>query len=212
MDLPRNPHDGAGVGVLPPHHAPQPHPHTHAYSHHQHQQMILGDSNGGDDDREVEVEVKAPRSKLRHGSKTRAKTWVQAEVEQALVGADFIGDERNRSPIMCTDKWRNLLKEFKKVKHQDRGRKKKKEKKGRRQKKEWEAEKDLGKKKKIRKKKKLSTNKINLNSIKFFFFLIRRKCTFSPYILIFFHFSLYILFFPLLVPKLINTCYFRPFC
>ena len=118
----------------------------------------------------------------------------------------------NQSPTMCIDKWRNLLKEFKKVKHQDRGRKKKKEKKGRRQKKEWEAEKDLGKKKKIRKKKKLSTNKIDLNSIKFFFFLIRRKCTFSPYILIFFHFSLYILFFPLLVPKLINTCYFRPFC
>ena len=29
---------------------------------------------------------------------------------------------------MCTDKWRNLLKEFKKAKHQDRGRKKKKKK------------------------------------------------------------------------------------
>ena len=31
--------------------------------------------------------------------------------------------------------------------------------------------------------------------------LARRKCTFSPYILNFFHFSPYILFFPLLVPK-----------
>ena len=107
---------------------------------------------------------------LRHGSKTRAKTWVQAEVEQALVGVDFIGDERNRSPTMCTDKWRNLLKEFKKAKHQDRGRKKKKEKKDRRQKKEWEVEKDLGKKKKIKKKKKVSTNKTDLNSTIFFNF------------------------------------------
>ena len=86
---------GGGGGDLPPHHAPQPHPHTHAHSHHQHQQMILGDSSGGDEDHEVEVEVKAPRSEPRHGSKTRSKTWVQAEVEQALVGANFIGDLRN---------------------------------------------------------------------------------------------------------------------
>ena len=50
--------------------------------------MILGDSSGNDKDHEVEVEVevKAP--------KKRAKTWVQAEVGQALVGAYFIGDER----------------------------------------------------------------------------------------------------------------------
>ena len=82
------------------------------------------------------------------------------------MGVDFIGDERNRSPTMCTDKWRNLLKEFKKAMHQDRGRKKKKKKKERRQKKEWEAEKDPGKKKK----KKLSTNKTDLNSIIFFKF------------------------------------------
>ena len=109
--------------------------------------MILGDNSGNDNDHEVEVEV-----------------------EQALVGADFIEDERNRSPTMCTDKWRNLLKEFKKAKHRDRGRKKKKEKKERRQKKEWEAKKDLGKKQKIKKKKKLSTNKTNLNSTIFFVF------------------------------------------
>ena len=57
--------------------------------------MILGDSSGGNDDHEVEVEVKALRSEPRHGSKMRAKTWFQAEVEQALVGANFIGDERN---------------------------------------------------------------------------------------------------------------------
>ena len=74
------------------------------------------------------------------------------------MGVDFIGDERNRSPTMCTDKWRNWLKEFKKAMHKDRGRKKKKKKK------EWEAEKDPGKKKK----KKLSTNKTDLNSTIFF--------------------------------------------
>ena len=67
---------------------------------------------------------------------------------------------------MCTDKWRNLLKEFKKAMHKDRGRKKKKKKKERRQKKEWEAKKDPGKKKK----KKLSTNKTDLNSTIFFNF------------------------------------------
>ena len=39
----------------------------------------------------------------------------------------------------------------------------------------------------------------------------RRKCTFSPYILVFFHFGPYILILPLLVPKPINECYFRPF-
>ena len=40
----------------------------------------------------------------------------------------------------------------------------------------------------------------------------RRKCTFSPYILTFFHFSPYILILPLLVFKPINACYFHSFC
>ena len=40
--------------------------------------------------------------------------------------------------------------------------------------------------------------------------IVRRKCTFSPYILTFFHFSLYILFLPLLVPKPINAGYLSP--
>ena len=39
----------------------------------------------------------------------------------------------------------------------------------------------------------------------------RHKCTFSSYILTFFHFGPYILILPLLVPKPINTCYFCPF-
>ena len=38
-----------------------------------------------------------------------------------------------------------------------------------------------------------------------------RKCTFSPYILTFFHFGPYILILSFLVPKPINACYFRPF-
>ena len=48
--------------------------------------MILSDSSGNDEDHEVKVEVKDP--------KKRAETWVQDEVKQALVGVDFIGDER----------------------------------------------------------------------------------------------------------------------
>ncbi|KAB1207773.1 Trihelix transcription factor GT-1 [Morella rubra] len=115
-------------GDIPPHHH-QPHPHPH------HQQMILGDSSGGDEDHEVEVEVKAP--------KKRAETWVQDET-RSLIGLRrdmdglFNTSKSNkhlweqisskmrekgfdRSPTMCTDKWRNLLKEFKKAKHQDRG-------------------------------------------------------------------------------------------
>ena len=39
----------------------------------------------------------------------------------------------------------------------------------------------------------------------------RYKCTFSPYILTFFHFSSHIFILPLLVLKLINACYFHPF-
>ena len=40
--------------------------------------------------------------------------------------------------------------------------------------------------------------------------LTRRKCTFSPYILTFFHFSPYILFLPLLVPKPIYEGHLSP--
>ena len=40
-------------------------------------------------------------------------------------------------------------------------------------------------------------------------FYSRRKCTFNPYILTFFHFGPYILILPLLVPKPINAYYFR---
>ena len=40
----------------------------------------------------------------------------------------------------------------------------------------------------------------------------RRKCTFSPYILIFFHFGPYIFILQLLVPKPINAWHLSPYC
>lgn len=96
---------------------------------HQQQQMILGDSSGEDH------EPKAP--------KKRAETWVQEETRSLIafrremdclfntsksnkhlweqISAKMREKGFDRSPTMCTDKWRNLLKEFKKAKHQDRG-------------------------------------------------------------------------------------------
>ncbi|XP_073007090.1 trihelix transcription factor GT-1-like isoform X2 [Typha latifolia] len=107
-----------GNGGLPPQQQPQP------------PQMILAESSGGED-----LEIKAP--------KKRAETWVQDET-MSLIGfrremdALFNTSKSNkhlweqisakmrekgfdRSPTMCTDKWRNLLKEFKKAKHQSKG-------------------------------------------------------------------------------------------
>ncbi|PIA51373.1 hypothetical protein AQUCO_01100297v1 [Aquilegia coerulea] len=97
--------------------------------HQQQQQLILADSSGEDH------EMKAP--------KKRAETWIQDET-RCLIGLRremdclFNTSKSNkhlweqisskmrekgfdRSPTMCTDKWRNLLKEFKKAKHQERG-------------------------------------------------------------------------------------------
>lgn len=89
--------------------------------------MILGDSSGGDEDN-----PKAP--------KRRAETWVQEETRALIsfrketdslfntsksnkhlwdqISAKMREKGFDRSPTMCTDKWRNLLKEFKKSKHQ----------------------------------------------------------------------------------------------
>ncbi|GMI99776.1 GT-1 [Hibiscus trionum] len=97
--------------------------------HHHHQQMMLGESSGDD------PELKAP--------KKRAETWVQDETRCLIafrremdglfntsksnkhlweqISAKMREKGFDRSPTMCTDKWRNLLKEFKKAKHQDRG-------------------------------------------------------------------------------------------
>lgn len=97
--------------------------------HQQPQPMISAESSGEDH------EVRAP--------KKRAETWVQDETRSLIgfrreVDSLFNTSKSNkhlweqisnkmrekgfdRSPTMCTDKWRNLLKEFKKVKQQDRG-------------------------------------------------------------------------------------------
>ncbi|XP_077211902.1 trihelix transcription factor GT-1-like [Tasmannia lanceolata] len=95
----------------------------------QQQQMMLAESSGEDH------EVKQP--------KKRAETWIQEETRTLIalrremdglfntsksnkhLWEQISGKMRekgfDRSPTMCTDKWRNLLKEFKKIRHQDRG-------------------------------------------------------------------------------------------
>ncbi|KAL1202379.1 Trihelix transcription factor GT-1 [Cardamine amara subsp. amara] len=107
----------------------------HNHNHHLHQsqpqqqQILLGESSSEDH------EVKAP--------KKRAETWVQDETRSLImfrrsmdglfntsksnkhlweqISAKMKEKGFDRSPTMCTDKWRNLLKEFKKAKHHDRG-------------------------------------------------------------------------------------------
>lgn len=93
------------------------------------QQMILGESSGEDH------EMKAP--------KKRAETWIQEETRSLIsfrrevdglfntsksnkhlweqISAKMREKGFDRSPTMCTDKWRNLLKEYKKAKYNDRG-------------------------------------------------------------------------------------------
>ncbi|XP_010514227.1 PREDICTED: trihelix transcription factor GT-4-like isoform X2 [Camelina sativa] len=96
--------------------------------HNHHHQIILGDSSGGEDH-----EIKTP--------KKRAETWVQDETLSLIslrgemdnlfntsksnkhlweqISSKMREQGFDRSPTMCTDKWRNILKEFKKAKHQD---------------------------------------------------------------------------------------------
>ncbi|CAL9102070.1 unnamed protein product [Musa acuminata var. zebrina] len=107
-------------GGLPPPPPPPPQ---------QQPQMILAESSGEDH------EVRAP--------KKRAETWIQEETKSLIalrreIDGLFNTSKSNRhlweqistkmrekgfdrSPTMCTDKWRNLLKEFKKAKHQIKG-------------------------------------------------------------------------------------------
>ncbi|GFY83078.1 homeodomain-like superfamily protein [Actinidia rufa] len=101
----------SSAGDLPPHHL-----------------QILGDSSGED------PEVKAPKKRaetwaheetrcligfrrevdgLFNTSKSNKHLWEQISAKMREKGFD-------RSATMCTDKWRNLLKEFKKARHQDR--------------------------------------------------------------------------------------------
>ncbi|XP_038694276.1 trihelix transcription factor GT-1-like isoform X2 [Tripterygium wilfordii] len=108
------------------------HHHQHQQHHHQHQpqNMIIGDNSSSEDH-----EVRAP--------KKRAETWVQDETRSLIgfrremdglfntsksnkhlweqIAAKMREKGFDRSPTMCTDKWRNLLKEYKKIKHHDKG-------------------------------------------------------------------------------------------
>ncbi|OIW00625.1 hypothetical protein TanjilG_09106 [Lupinus angustifolius] len=98
---------------------------------HHHHHIILADSSG---DEPEQPEIRAP--------KKRAETWVQDETRTLIalrrerdilfnasksnkhlweqISSKMKGKGFDRSPTMCTDKWRNLLKEFKKAKHRDR--------------------------------------------------------------------------------------------
>lgn len=110
---------------------------THHPNHHQHHQqpnqlLLLGDSSGEDHEAKPQQQKK------------RAETWVQDETRSLIalrremdglfntsksnkhlweqISAKMREKGFDRNPNMCTDKWRNLLKEFKKAKHhQDKG-------------------------------------------------------------------------------------------
>ncbi|WOL05193.1 trihelix transcription factor GT-1-like isoform X1 [Canna indica] len=78
----------------------------------QHRQMILGESSS-DNHEESHCLPAGDRWALQY-----------LQVQQAPLGADLdqnAGERYDRSPTMCTNKWRNLLKEFKKAKHQSKG-------------------------------------------------------------------------------------------
>ncbi|KAK6922346.1 Myb/SANT-like DNA-binding domain 4 [Dillenia turbinata] len=99
----------------------------------QQQQMILG---GGESSGNEDLEIRAP--------KKRAETWVQGETRCLIslrretdrlfntsksnkhlweqISSKMREKGFDRSPTMCTDKWRNLLKEFKKVKRYEKDR------------------------------------------------------------------------------------------
>lgn len=118
-------------------HIPAHHHHQHQHQHHHHHQVLgCGEttSSGGEDNTAANPssssDLKAP--------KKRAETWVQEETRALIslrreIDSLFNTSKSNkhlwdqismkmrekgfdRSPTMCTDKWRNLLKEFKKIK------------------------------------------------------------------------------------------------
>ncbi|CAH1420572.1 unnamed protein product [Lactuca virosa] len=111
---------------------PEQTPHNHHQQQQQQQLMIMADNNNNTSSGE-DHELRAP--------KKRAETWVQEETRILIslrreVDRFFNTSKSNkhlweqisskmrdkgfdRSPTMCTDKWRNLLKEFKKVKHKN---------------------------------------------------------------------------------------------
>ncbi|KAM7484117.1 hypothetical protein LguiA_000126 [Lonicera macranthoides] len=100
--------------------------------HNPHHPMILADSSGGEENPEIKapkkraetwvqeetrtlISLRREKDSLFNTSKSNKHLWEQISMKMREKGFD-------RSPTMCTDKWRNLLKEFKKTKQQqDRG-------------------------------------------------------------------------------------------
>ena len=120
------------VGPSPLHH----HQHQHQHHHHQHQQLpsqelIIHESSSTEENEAKLV------------PKKRAETWVQEEIRSLIafrseidslfntsksnkhlweqISLKMRGRGFDRSPAMCTDKWRNLLKDYKKAKVHDKG-------------------------------------------------------------------------------------------
>ncbi|KAL2903573.1 Trihelix transcription factor GT-1 [Bienertia sinuspersici] len=120
-----HPHDMM-IEVIPTQHHHQQHQHHHQQQQQQHHQTI--------------EHHRLPSSVTSSGPKKRAETWVQDETRSLIslrrdMDSLFNTSKSNkhlweqisskmrergfdRSPTMCTDKWRNLLKEFKKAKQQ----------------------------------------------------------------------------------------------
>ncbi|KAI3872879.1 hypothetical protein MKX03_029921 [Papaver bracteatum] len=106
------------------------HPHHHHHQQPPQQQMVLADSSGSDhemrppkkraetwvsEETRLLINLRREMDGLFNTSKSNKHLWEQISTKMREKGFD-------RSPSMCTDKWRNLLKEFKKMKHhQDRG-------------------------------------------------------------------------------------------
>ncbi|RZC70081.1 hypothetical protein C5167_033196 [Papaver somniferum] len=106
------------------------HPHHHHHQQQPQQQMVLADSSGSDhemrppkkraetwvsEETRLLISLRREMDGLFNTSKSNKHLWEQISTKMREKGFD-------RSPSMCTDKWRNLLKEFKKMKHhQDRG-------------------------------------------------------------------------------------------
>ncbi|KAJ0457253.1 putative transcription factor MYB-HB-like family [Helianthus annuus] len=113
----------------------QPSQHHHHNHNHQHQQLVIMSDNNNNNNTSSgdDHELRAP--------KKRAETWIQEETRILIglrrevdrmfntsksnkhlweqISAKMRAKGFDRSPTMCTDKWRNLLKEFKKVKHKN---------------------------------------------------------------------------------------------
>ncbi|XP_076913210.1 trihelix transcription factor GT-1-like [Bidens hawaiensis] len=109
--------------------------------HHQQQLVIMSDNNNNNNINTNTTTTSSGDDHELRAPKKRAETWVQQETRLLItlrreVDRQFNTSKSNkhlweqisakmrdkgfdRSPMMCTDKWRNLLKEFKKVKHKN---------------------------------------------------------------------------------------------